>query len=49
MRKVFDEAIIAGITLKNRVLRSATHEGMSDKTGKKLYFMIIGVELWKKP
>ncbi|MBP2657449.1 MAG: NADH:flavin oxidoreductase [Firmicutes bacterium] len=34
MRKVFDEAVIAGIALNNRVLRSATHEGMSDKTGK---------------
>ncbi|MBN1829273.1 MAG: NADH:flavin oxidoreductase [Deltaproteobacteria bacterium] len=41
--KIFDPAVLAGMQLKNRILRSATHEGMSDETGsptenlKKLY------------
>jgi len=40
---VFDSASLAGMTLKNRIIRSATHEGMADEKGfpteklKKLY------------
>ena len=33
MNKVFESSTIAGIQLKNRVFRSATHEGMSDRNG----------------
>ncbi len=41
--KVFEESKMAGITLRNRILRSATHEGMgnddetSHKSLKNLY------------
>lgn len=41
--KVFEPASLAGIALKNRIIRSATHEGMADEKGqpteqlKKLY------------
>jgi len=34
MNKVFRESEIAGIVLKNRILRSATHEGMCDERGR---------------
>ena len=33
MNKIFESAFIAGIVIKNRILRSATHEGMSDDAG----------------
>jgi len=33
MSKVFESTSIAGIPLKNRIFRSATHEGMSDSYG----------------
>ena len=33
MNKIFESASIAEIVIKNRILRSATHEGMSDDAG----------------
>src|SRR5512139_3534598 len=34
MKKVFEKSMIGIIELKNRILRSATHEGMGNKSGK---------------
>ena len=34
MEKVFEPIKLAGITFSNRIIRSATFEGMSDKNGK---------------
>jgi len=36
MKKVFERSVIGTIELKNRILRSATHEGLGDKYGKPL-------------
>lgn len=33
MKKVFSEAQIAGVKLKNKIIRSATHEGLADDVG----------------
>jgi 2,4-dienoyl-CoA reductase-like NADH-dependent reductase (Old Yellow Enzyme family) len=33
MNKVFEPTKLAGITFSNRIIRSATHEGMSDENG----------------
>lgn len=33
MKDVFSEAQIAGVKLKNKIIRSATHEGLSDASG----------------
>ena len=32
-QSVFEPASLAGIKLKNRIIRSATHEGMADEKG----------------
>lgn len=32
-RQIFEPAVINGIKLKNRIIRSATHEGMADEKG----------------
>jgi 2,4-dienoyl-CoA reductase-like NADH-dependent reductase (Old Yellow Enzyme family) len=34
--KVFEKGTIAGARLKNRIIRSATHEGMGDDQGRPL-------------
>lgn len=34
MNDVFSEAEIGRVTLKNRIFRSATHEGMADEKGR---------------
>lgn len=34
MKKVFTESHIAGIILKNKIIRSATHEGLADEQGR---------------
>ncbi len=33
MKEVFSEAQIAGVKLKNKIIRSATHEGLADERG----------------
>ncbi len=36
MKRVFEKSMLGTIELKNRILRSATHEGMGEKSGKPL-------------
>lgn len=45
MNSVFGDAEIAGVTLKNRIIRSATHEGMADKNGCPTEIMMKKYEL----
>jgi 2,4-dienoyl-CoA reductase-like NADH-dependent reductase (Old Yellow Enzyme family) len=33
MRQVFEPCSIGSLTLKNRIIRSATHEAMADRDG----------------
>lgn len=40
MKKVFEETQVADMTLKNRIIRSATHEGMADRQGKPTEMLI---------
>ena len=50
-KAVFENASLAGIQLKNRIIRSATHEGMADEKGfptenlKKLYIRLAKGEV----
>lgn len=40
MKSLFDKTELAGMTMKNRIIRSATNDGFADKNGhmtKKLY------------
>jgi 2,4-dienoyl-CoA reductase-like NADH-dependent reductase (Old Yellow Enzyme family) len=48
MSNVFEEGKIAGITLKNRIIRSATHEGMADEKGRPTENLIKTYELLAK-
>jgi 2,4-dienoyl-CoA reductase-like NADH-dependent reductase (Old Yellow Enzyme family) len=48
MKSVFGDAEIAGVTLKNRIIRSATHEGMADTNGSPTEMMIKKYELLAK-
>ncbi|MDW7739704.1 MAG: NADH:flavin oxidoreductase [Bacillota bacterium] len=34
MPKVFEESVLAGLTLSSRIIRSATHEGMAGESGR---------------
>lgn len=36
MPKIFEESVLAGMTFSNRIIRSATHEGMADEYGRPL-------------
>jgi len=48
MKSVFGDAEIAGVRLKNRIIRSATHEGMADTNGSPTEMMIKKYELLAK-
>jgi len=39
--RLFEESILAGMTLKNRTISSATHEGMGDPDGYSLEAPVI--------
>lgn len=45
MKSVFGDAEIAGVKLKNRIIRSATHEGMADKYGSPTEMLMKKYEL----
>lgn len=45
MKSVFGDAEIAGVKLKNRIIRSATHEGMADKNGSPTEMLMKKYEL----
>ncbi|RPJ73002.1 MAG: NADH:flavin oxidoreductase [Alphaproteobacteria bacterium] len=45
MKSVFSDAEIAGVKLKNRIIRSATHEGMADKNGSPTEMLMKKYEL----
>ncbi len=48
MKNVFEEAKIGNIKLKNRIIRSATHEGMADENGKPTEMLIRKYEALAK-
>ena len=45
MKSVFGDAEIAGVKIKNRIIRSATHEGMADKNGSPTEMLMKKYEL----
>jgi 2,4-dienoyl-CoA reductase-like NADH-dependent reductase (Old Yellow Enzyme family) len=45
MKSVFFDAEIAGVALKNRIIRSATHEGMADNDGNPTEMLMKEYEL----
>ncbi len=48
MKNVFEEVKIGNITFKNRIIRSATHEGMADEDGKPTEMLIRKYEALAK-
>ena len=49
MRKVFEETRINGMTLKNRLVRSATWEGMCEPDGRPTPKLLIRGEASRPP
>lgn len=48
MKEVFSESKIAGVTIKNKIIRSATHEGLADAMGNPTEALIKKYEVLAK-